>query len=109
VLWSPCVGPTLGAVSTLAAQGRDLPQVALMMVLFGAGASLPLVVLGSLSRTALLRHRGRLLALGRAGRRALGAILLAFGLIICCGLDKRLEAFLVQHSPGWLIELTTRY
>src|SRR5215470_9579158 len=26
--WSPCVGPTLGAASLLAAQGRDLPQVA---------------------------------------------------------------------------------
>jgi cytochrome c-type biogenesis protein len=27
-VWSPCVGPTLGAASLLAAQGRDLPQVA---------------------------------------------------------------------------------
>ena len=109
VLWSPCVGPTLGAVSTLAAQGRDLPQVALVMLLFGTGASLPLVVLGAVSRTALLRHRAHLLALGRVGRRALGGILLVFGLVILSGLDKRLEAFLVQHSPGWLIELTTRY
>ena len=25
-VWSPCVGPTLGAASLLASQGRDLPQ-----------------------------------------------------------------------------------
>jgi cytochrome c-type biogenesis protein len=28
-VWSPCVGPTLGAASILAAQSKDLPQVGL--------------------------------------------------------------------------------
>ncbi len=37
-VWSPCVGPTLGAASLLASQGRDLPQVALIMAIFGVGA-----------------------------------------------------------------------
>ncbi len=30
-VWSPCVGPTLGAASVLAAQGKDLGQVAATM------------------------------------------------------------------------------
>src|SRR5438034_11667442 len=30
-LWTPCMGPTLGAASVLAAQGRDLGQVVLTM------------------------------------------------------------------------------
>ena len=34
-VWSPCVGPTLGAASLLAAQGRDLPQVTVTMFTFG--------------------------------------------------------------------------
>jgi cytochrome c-type biogenesis protein len=109
LVWAPCVGPTLGAASALAAQGRDLPQVALVMVLFGFGAALPLLVLGAVSRTALLRYRGQVLAVGRAGKTALGVILLAFGLMMVSGVDKRFEAFLVEHSPGWLTELTTRY
>jgi len=109
VAWAPCVGPTLGAASTLAAQGSNLPQVALVMVLFGFGAALPLLVLGTISRAALLRYRGRMLTLGSAGKAVLGAILLAFGLMIVSGLDKRVEAFLVEHSPAWLTELTTRY
>ena len=29
VVWSPCVGPTLGAATTLASQGRDLGQIGL--------------------------------------------------------------------------------
>jgi cytochrome c-type biogenesis protein len=109
VVWAPCVGPTLGAVSTLAAQRRDLPQAALVMVLFGLGAALPLLVLGAVSRTVLLRYRGQVLAVGKAGKMAMGVILVAFGLMIVFGLDKRLEAFLFEHSPGWLTDLTTRY
>ncbi len=31
MVWTPCVGPTLGAASALAAQGRDLVQVSLTM------------------------------------------------------------------------------
>src|SRR6266550_114204 len=49
-VWSPCVGPTLGAASVLAAQGRDLGQVALTMFAFGIGSALPLLLLGMLSR-----------------------------------------------------------
>src|SRR6516225_6985496 len=42
-VWSPCVGPTLGAASILAAQGRDLGMVAATMLAFGFGAILPLI------------------------------------------------------------------
>jgi len=43
VVWSPCVGPTLGAATTLASQGRDLAEIALLMLIFGIGAAAPLV------------------------------------------------------------------
>ena len=33
-VWSPCVGPTLGAASLLAAQGQNLPQIAATMFVF---------------------------------------------------------------------------
>lgn len=39
VVWSPCVGPTLGAATTLASQGRDLGQIGLLMLIFGAPVS----------------------------------------------------------------------
>ena len=48
-VWSPCVGPTLGAASLLASQGKDIGQVAATMLVFGVGAALPLAVLGLLS------------------------------------------------------------
>src|SRR5262247_1728505 len=43
-VWSPCVCPTLGAVSLLAAQVKSLGTVAITMLLFGIGATLPLLL-----------------------------------------------------------------
>jgi cytochrome c biogenesis protein CcdA len=108
-VWSPCVGPTLGAASALAAQGKDLLEVGLVMAAFGVGAALPLLALGTLSRQAMLRWRARLARAGQGGKAALGGMLAAIGLLILSNLDKRLEAFLLDAAPDWLILLTTRF
>lgn len=108
-VWSPCVGPTLGAASLLAAQGRDLASVAVTMAAFGLGAALPLLVLGLLSRGLILRARGSLLRLGRGLKAGLGLILVVIGLAVLSGSDKSLETMLVEASPDWLNALTTRF
>jgi len=108
-VWSPCVGPTLGAASVLAAQGRDLATVSVTMLAFGLGAALPLVVLGFASREAMLRWRATLLSAGRRGKLIMGALLAATGLLIITGADKAIETALVAASPEWLTELTTRF
>lgn len=107
-VWSPCVGPTLGAASLLASQGRDLVVVALTMLLFGLGAALPLLLLGLLSREVLMRWRDRMMGLGKGLKAALGLILVATGLMIATGYDKAAETALVDASPDWLTALTTR-
>ncbi|MCJ2109800.1 sulfite exporter TauE/SafE family protein [Methylobacterium sp. E-025] len=107
-VWSPCVGPTLGAASLLASQGRDLGVVALTMLLFGLGAALPLLLLGTLSREVLMRWRDRMMGLGKGLKAALGLILVATGLMIASGFDKAAETALVNASPAWLTNLTTR-
>lgn len=109
VVWSPCVGPVLGATMTLASQGANLGHVTLVMALFGLGAGLPLILLGLLSRQAMMRVRSKLFAVGKIGKRILGAILLLVGLLIISGLDKQFETLIVAASPDWLISLTTRY
>jgi cytochrome c-type biogenesis protein len=108
-VWSPCVGPTLGAASLLAAQGRDLGQVALTMFVFGLGAAVPLLALGVASREVMMRWRARLAAAGPGLKTGFGAILVAVGLLALTGLDKRVETALVEASPQWLTDLTTRF
>jgi cytochrome c biogenesis protein CcdA len=108
VVWSPCVGPTLGAAITLASQGERLTQVALVMALFGLGAGLPLVALGAISRQAIVRYRGRLLAAGRHGKKLLGGMMLILGVFILTGADKRVESWILDVAPAWLTQLGTR-
>jgi cytochrome c biogenesis protein CcdA len=108
-VWSPCVGPTLGAASLLAAQGRDLGQVALTMFVFGLGAALPLLALGLVSREAMMRWRHRLAAAGHGLKAGFGAVLAAIGVFVITGLDKTVETALVEASPQWLTDLTTRF
>ena len=109
LVWTPCVGPTLGATTALAAQGTQLPQVALLMLLFGLGAGTPLVVLGSVSQGVSQRLRGRMMTGGRYGKFILGAVMLLIGVAILTGLDKQLESWLVDVSPPWLTRLTTQF
>jgi cytochrome c-type biogenesis protein len=109
LVWSPCVGPTLGAASALAAQGDDLLSVTLVMAAFGLGAASVLAAIGYGARALIGRHRGALNAIGKHGKRFLGWALVIVALLIVTGLDRVIETTLVELSPAWLTELTTRY
>jgi cytochrome c biogenesis protein CcdA len=108
-VWSPCVGPTLGAASLMAARGENLGQVGLTMLAFGIGAGLPLAALGALSREKLLGLRERMMAAGQGAKTALGLVVVAVAVLVLTGWDKTIEARLVELSPAWLTALTTRF
>jgi cytochrome c biogenesis protein CcdA len=109
IVWSPCVGPTLGAASVLAAQGKDLGQVTLIMLAFGLGAALPLLLLGLVSQDMLLRWRSQIAGVGKHGKVALGVLLIAVGLAVVSGVDKRFETAVLDTLPSWFTEISTRY
>jgi hypothetical protein len=79
------------------------------MLVFGVGAALPLMLIGLLSREAMMRWRGRMMEAGKGGKMLLCALLVTVGVIVATGLDRRLETILVDVSPSWLTELTTRF
>jgi cytochrome c-type biogenesis protein len=109
VAWSPCVGPTLGAASLLASQEQELPRVAATMLVFGFGAASPLLIVGIVSRVAMLRIRDHLRSAGQHLKLALGLAFMVIGTAIVTGADQRIETVLVDASPQWLTDLTTRY
>jgi cytochrome c-type biogenesis protein len=108
-VWSPCVGPTLGATSLLAAQGKDLGHVVATMAAFAIGVGVPLVLIGLVSRSALQNMRGRMMAAGSGFKIALGLILVLLGGLILTGFDKAVETAVLDASPTWLTALTTRF
>ena len=109
LVWTPCVGPTLGAAITLASQGRDLGKIVFVMAIFGLGAGLPLALLGMLSRGAMMKAKGKLGNAGKFGKQLLGGFLIVISLLVMTGQDKALESFLLKHSPDWLTDLTTTF
>ena len=109
VAWSPCVGPTLGAASLLASQTKDLSRVAATMLLFGLGASSPLLAVGVLSAEVMSKARHHAVSASRGLKAALGIVFVLMGAAIVTGADKTIETALVEVSPQWLTDLTTRY
>jgi cytochrome c-type biogenesis protein len=107
-MWSPCVGPTLGAASLLAAQGEQLASVAVAMLLFGFGAALPLLILGTVLRRRMNQYRARLTSTGQLGRLILGLAMAMTGSLVLSGLDKRLETLFLDHTPLWFSTLGTQ-
>jgi len=107
LVWTPCVGPTLGAAITLASQGTDLGEILIVMTIFGLGAGIPLALIGMVSRSAMQGAKGALGKVGKYGKQVLGGFLIVISLLVISGQDKPLEAFLLKHSPAWLTDLST--
>ena len=108
-VWTPCSGPTLGATITLAASTDTLPKAALIMAMFGVGASAPLLAVAYGSRETLRSRRAALERAVRIGTPILGAVLMTLGVLVLLGYDRALKAAFVRAMPEWLLELTTRY
>ena len=82
--WSPCVGPMLGGVLTLAAAEGTVSQGIVLLVAYAAGLAIPFLLAAALLDRFLgasKRIRPLLPWIERAG----GALLAAFGLLLLTG------------------------
>jgi cytochrome c-type biogenesis protein len=46
---------------------------------------------------------------GQIVKIGFGGLLIVFGALVLTGIDKRVETALVNASPQWLTDLTTRF
>ncbi|MGE0026350.1 MAG: cytochrome c biogenesis CcdA family protein [Thermoleophilia bacterium] len=82
--WTPCIGPTLAAALTIAANGGDAVLGASLLVVYALGLGLPFVLTGLFlqrATTALAFLRPRLPAISMAG----AAVLIVFGILLATG------------------------
>lgn len=103
-VWSPCVGPTLGAALGLATRSETLGHATAIMGAFGLGSATLLLAAGYASR-ALVGQRLRLLQAGAAGRVVFGVVLVVVGVSVASGLDKAVESVVLAKLPQWWIDL----
>ncbi len=90
--WSPCVGPVLGAILTLALNGGDLAFGALMLAAYSVGLAIPFLIaaLGIGWVTTLLRQHGKTM---RYVEIAMGVILVIVGLMLIFGVFNLLANY----------------
>ena len=90
--WSPCVGPVLGAILTLALNGGSISQGATLLSAYSAGLAIPFLVaaLGIGWVTTILRKYGKLMRYVEIG---MGVILLVVGVMLFLGTFEQLARF----------------
>jgi cytochrome c-type biogenesis protein len=93
IAWTPCIGPTLGAIFTLAAASGSEAHGALLLGFYSAGLAVPFVATALFfgymtSAFAVVKRHYRVIVLFG------GALLIAIGLLILTGEFTRLNASL---------------
>lgn len=102
VVWTPCVGPIIAAVSTLAALQSFSLGMFLLMLSFAIGVSLPLLGIALGSQAVLKRlhwykkHQGQV-------RRVFGVILIATAFLLLSGLERRFQTWILDNLPTYIV------
>ena len=90
--WSPCVGPVLGAILTVAINGGDVSQGAVMLTAYSAGLAIPFLIaalgIGWVGET--LRKYGKAMHFVEI---AMGIILIIVGIMLFSGTFELLARY----------------
>ena len=96
--WTPCIGPILGSIITLAALEENISKGIILLTFYSLGLAIPFVVSGFLIEKFLLfskNFRKYLSNITKAG----GAILLLTGIAILTGQLQVVGFFILEHFP----------
>lgn len=103
--WTPCVGPIMASVITLALNQQTTLASAMTAIAFSLGTAIPMAA------PVLLGHRlySRIGFLKRNSARiqqVMGILVLLVGLAIWFGFDRTIQVALFKAFPGWEPMLT---
>lgn len=105
-VWSPCIGPTLGAAIALASTGESLGRAGAIMAGFALGVSTLILALAYGAKSAIRRRQTLLRALAERARPVMGATFVAVGTALWFGLHHAVERWMIETLPAWLIDLS---
>lgn len=104
LLWTPCAGPILGTIITLAATNGDTLTTGLLLAAYALGAGIPMlgIAYGGSWIFAKLKTVGvRAVLLDRI----LGAFVILSALAIATGADLMIQAWLIRYEPSGILLL----
>ena len=101
--WTPCIGPQLGAIMTLAATQEHMMTGVWLLFVYSMGLAIPFL----LSAFALSRFLGAFSRFRRflpLVQKAAGVLLIVLGLLLVSGSFEMLAAYLNRYTPDFLLE-----
>ena len=98
--WSPCVGPVLGAILTLAMNGGSISRGVIMLSSYSAGLAIPFLIaaLGIGWVTTILRKYAKIM---RYTEIVMGTLMVIIGVMLTTGAFN----IIATMFPGWSLGL----
>lgn len=103
--WTPCIGPLLGAILTLAIQGQNMALSMFYLFVYSMGLAIPFLLTAWMltSATSRLKKLNRYLPVIE---RVSGAFIIIVGVLLVTGSFTILNTFFNSITPEWFLELT---
>jgi len=101
--WTPCIGPVLGAILTMAASQEQLGQGMAMLFVYSMGLAVPFV-LAALALERFLNAFARFRRFLPAIQIASGVLLVLLGVLLVTGSFVVLAAWLNRFTPEFLLD-----
>ncbi|MFQ6110696.1 MAG: cytochrome c biogenesis CcdA family protein [Nitrospinota bacterium] len=102
--WTPCVGPILGAILTLAASRGSAASGTALLAVYAAGLAVPFL-LSALAFNYFLGFFQRFKRAIRVIHVGGGVLLIAMGILLVSGYWTILNSYAIKLTPSWLWSL----
>ncbi len=101
--WTPCIGPVLGAILTLAGTSETIWAGVGLLFVYSVGLAVPFLVAG-LALDWFLQAFTRFRRFIPVMEKASGALLVALGLMLVTGTFTMLSGYLTRFTPSFILE-----
>ncbi|HET9491243.1 MAG TPA: cytochrome c biogenesis protein CcdA [Methylomirabilota bacterium] len=101
--WTPCVGPILGAILSLAGTAETVQRGVGLLVAYSAGLGVPFL-LSALALGSFLRFFKRYRPFIPVVERSAGVLLVVVGVLVFTNYYTVLNAWAISLTPAWLLE-----
>jgi cytochrome c-type biogenesis protein len=103
VAWTPCVGPILGAILTLAGTAGQVDRGILLLSAYAAGLALPFFM-SAFALNQFFEFSKAIRRFVRPLHVAAGLLLVVVGILLITDYMTALNAYALRFTPAWLIE-----
>lgn len=100
--WTPCIGPVLGAILTLAGMRETVWSGVWLLFVYSVGLAVPFL-LAALALDRFLATFRRFRSWIPWMERTAGGLLVAFGLLLVTGSFTLLSGWLTRFTPGFIL------